>query len=231
METFKTSPMPVLTRLLGEADLSQLVNLRECILNGIKSSELYLREDDEFDFLTKHLALSGRTVGVFKDGELIAYGIVKLDGDPIEGGTLSGQFNLILRITKSAIMQSSMVKKEYRGLGLQGHLLRFRERIGRERGCETMFSQVSLANSYSRENLLTNRYVIVGIVRHSNGSVRHVFAKSIDRSFYSCDASSTGTWVDAKNINEQEQLFEKGFVATRDDFSERLRFIKHNLTI
>lgn len=165
---------PTDARHVGDLDLQLLraehvpavLQLRNQVLGALTEPDLYVREYDEVGFVTQHCGPRGDTIGVFDQGQLVAYAMLGLP--PVDDPDHLGE---PLKLPHSAwprvaYVASCMVLPSHRGQGLQRSLLAARFALAQTRGRDICVAMVSLHNSASRHNLLKEgmRVAWVGLV-------------------------------------------------------------------
>lgn len=144
---------------MGPKDLGALIDLRSHVLANLPVPDIYVREDNEAEFLLDHFGRNGETIGLYLPGEngsrqLVAYAMVgfpRADDPHNLGRTIGLPSN---QLGKIGIIASCMVDPRWRGQGMQHELLRLRQILCVGHGRRLCMSMVSLHNDASRHNMM-----------------------------------------------------------------------------
>jgi hypothetical protein len=195
------------TRLLTIADLATLERLHHDILARTPAGTVAL---ETTEFLAAHLGADGYTVGLFCEGQLIAYGILGLSGAAHEriGGLLGLSAQSCERL---AVLDGVGVVPAFRGHGLHGYLNRVRGALARRHGRPLLAASAAPANSVSWRNLMRSGLEVRGLARMFGGHWRYLMLR--DESGIPADRPAE--FVEALDIPRQQQLLDLGYRGVR----------------
>lgn len=165
-------------RVLDIKDLDHIMELQDIILEGLENKELYApTERDEFiNYLNKGAKIIGYTD---ENEELIAMAVY------IKKGYEEGNYGYDLGISgknllKIGQVESTVVRSDYRGNGLQKRLCEKIEEIAKDDEVKILTSTASPYNKYSVNTFTNLGYEIKKEKFKYGGLRRYVMAKNID---------------------------------------------------
>ena len=193
---------PSETRLLTIADLDTLERVHRDIVADAPQGTVAL---ETTEFLAGHLGAEGQTVGLFSEGQLVAYGILGLSGAAHRRlGDLLGLS--AQRCERLAILDGIGVVPAFRGRGAHGYLNRVRDAIADRHGRQLIAASAAPANPVSWRNLMRLGLEIRGLARMFGGHWRYLMLR--DES--SIPAGAAAELVDALDIAPQQRLLDLG---------------------
>lgn len=160
-----------MSRLLGEADLAQVLALHELSLSLARKPGLI--KPDAPQFFAEHLAARGRILGEFDGDRLIAYAVLGLPnpGDPNFADDLGLPEAEKPRV---AHLAGAAVHPDWRGRGLQRRLTAKRLELAARLGRVHAISTVSPFNYFSWRNLIAHGLVVRRLIVKYGGHLRYV---------------------------------------------------------
>lgn len=165
---------------LKKLDLSyidKIMKLQEEVVEGLENKEVYYSSSkEEFEKIIKEL---GEIIGyVTLDNELISLGVYCKYGLDKEnyGYDIDLKGDELLKVSH---IESTIVKKEYRGNNLQKAMCLKLEEIGKNKGSKIMMATASPYNPYSVNTFKSLGYKIVKDKIKYSGLRRYVFMKNI----------------------------------------------------
>jgi RimJ/RimL family protein N-acetyltransferase len=195
------------TRLLTIADLDALELVHRDIVDRAPLGTV-ARETTEF--LASHMGAEGCTVGLFLEGQLIAYGILGLSG--AAHGRLGGLLGLSgEERERMAILDGVGVVSAFRGRGAHAHLNRVRGALADRHGRQLIAATAAPANPASWRNLMRFGLEIRGLARMFGGHWRYLMLRDESRT----RAASPVEFADALDIPRQQRLLDLGWRGVR----------------
>lgn len=156
-------------------DLSTILNLQETIFQGLDNPSILRRNTKEI--FAQCLEESNCTIGVY-DGEKMAGVIILVEPS---GGETDLRKNLKCHTVENAAdFKLVMIRKEYRGLGLQHSLMWVLEKIAYQKGYKYLCVSVSPDNPYSRRNIINSGYEFDHQEVLYGGLEREVYVKKLE---------------------------------------------------
>ena len=190
------------TRLLTIADLETLERVHHDIIGRAPSGTVALETSE---FLAGHLGAEGYTVGLFLEGQLIAYGILGLSGAAHE--RLGKLLDLSAQERERlAVLDGVGVVPAFRGRGAHGYLNRVREALAGRHGRQLIAASAAPANSVSWRNLMRLGLQVRGLARMFGGHWRYLMLRDESR----VPADAPAEFVDALDITHQQWLLDRG---------------------
>ena len=190
------------TRLLTTADQGDLERVHRDIVDRAPLGTV-ARETSEF--LASHLGADGYTIGLFFEGQLVAYGILGLSG--AAHGRLAGLLGLSAqRCERLAVLDGIGVVPAFRGRGAHRYLNRVREALADRHGRQLIAASAAPANPVSWRNLMLQGLEVRGLARMFGGHWRYLMLR--DES--SIPACAPAELVDALDIARQQRLLDLG---------------------
>jgi hypothetical protein len=190
------------TRLLTIADLDTLERVHHDIVARAPLGTVAL---ETTEFLAGHFGAEGHTVGLFLEGQLIAYGILGLSGAAHE--RLAKLLGLSAQERKRlAVLDGIGVVPAFRGHGAHGYLSHVREALAGRHGRPLLAASAAPANGVSWRNLMRLGLEVRGLARMFGGHWRYLMLR--DDSCVPADAPAV--FVDALGIEHQQRLLDRG---------------------
>jgi hypothetical protein len=190
------------TRLLTIADREALERVHRDIVARAPVGTVAL---ETTAFLAGHLGADGCTVGLFFDGQLIAYGILGLSG--AAHGRLADLLGLSAqRRDRLAVLDGVGVVPALRGRGAHRYLNRVRETLAERHGRQLLAASAAPANPVSWRNLMRLGLEVRGLARMFGGHWRYLMLR--DESSFPADAPAE--IVGALDIARQQRLLDLG---------------------
>lgn len=163
-------------KLLDESYIDKIVELQHEIIEGLENKDLYADSGRE-NFLIS-LRGFGKVIGcVTEDDELIALGVYANYKDDKENYGYDMNLNKE-EILKVGQIESTVVRKPYRGNGLQRIICEIIEEISRKNGDKIIGATVAPENLYSLNNFIKEGYEIV-IEKIKYGNYRRYILKKV----------------------------------------------------
>ena len=165
-----------MSRLLGEADLPQVLELHGLSLS--LAAKPCLVKPDEPRFFAEHLQARGRILGIFDGARLVAYAVLGL---PNPGGyNLGADLELpAAELPGVAHLAGAAVHPDWRGRGLQRRLTAERLALARRFGRAHVISTVSPFNHFSWRNLLAHGLLVRRLTSKYGGHLRYVLHREL----------------------------------------------------
>jgi hypothetical protein len=190
------------TRLLLITDLDALERVHHDIVGRAPLGTVAL---ETTEFLAGHLGAEGHTVGLFVEGQLIAYGILGLSGTAHE--RLAKLLGLSAQERKRlAVLDGVGVLPAFRGHGAHGYLSHVREALASRHGRPLLAASAAPANSVSWRNLMRLGLEVRALARMFGGHWRYLMLR--DDSYVPADVPAE--FVDALSIEHQQRLLDHG---------------------
>ena len=158
-----------------EGDVKTICELQRNVIESLEDKEL-LRENtrEMFEHCIKDPNLS---IGVFRGDELVAVAILVDEKNNKEDLSL----NLVkYHVNNAANLKLVMIKKEYRGNGLQSALMWIIEKIAFNRGYTHLCTTVSPKNVHSTNNIKSAGYKYDHSAIKYEYLARDIYVKDID---------------------------------------------------
>lgn len=199
-------------RVLNEADVPALIELRNTVLSQLRDPDLYVREADEAAFMRALCGPAGQTYGVFDGERVIAYGAIGFPAAAAEDnlGKVMGYAPEVC--AQVAHVASCMVLPAYRGHGLQRLLLRARFALALASGRRYAVAMVSLKNFESRHNML-RQGMQVRWVGEVDGLQRQLLVRDL---LIEAQPATMTRWLDAADWEQQCALSARGWWGWRE---------------
>ena len=211
-------PPPAHTlRALTAADLPALHRLHDDVLRALPDPALFRLFGGAERFLADHLGARGRSLGVFAQEELVAYGSLTrptaadLDNYAADLGWQAD------RAGRVALLSAAMVHPSQRGQGLHRTLIDGRLRLAAELGAPELLVRAAPANAISRRTLLSHGFAVAWLGVQREGSLRHVLWRPIGGPAWvgPSQDDSAFTWAAAEDLAEQQRLLREGLLGVR----------------
>jgi hypothetical protein len=194
-------------RFLQSADFSLVASFRDYVLSRLSNPDHYRREEDEEDFIRRHLDERGCTIGLFGKHELVAIasmGLAEYDD------TSWLRHVTTRRPLEVAWMSATMIHPSWRGKGLQDFFIKQRMAEAMRRGREGFIAMTSPTNHYSWSNLMKNNMQVRSIVKlHESADRFLLFGSATER--FDWDERSVVA-LRPHDVDAQRVLIGAGFV-------------------
>lgn len=206
-------------RALAAADLPALQLLNQAVAAALPDPGAFRLFGGAESFFAAHLGARGSSMGVFDGGALCAYGaLTRPRADDVDNyaGDLGWPPE---RAGSVALLSAAMVALVRRGLGLHQALIGARLELAAELGHAEALARAAPGNARSRRNLLEAGFAIVWLGTQAEGSLRHIYWRSLADGV----AHMRGpiTWVAAADFAAQQALLRQGQLGvasrTQDD--------------
>lgn len=214
-----TRPLPPghSLRALTADDLPALHRLHDDVLRALPDPGLFRLFGGAEKFLADHLGARGRSLGVFAQERLVAYGSVTLPAaDDLDNyaGDLGWSSE---RAGGVALLSAAMVHPSHRERGLHRTLIASRIDLARALGVPELLVRAAPANAVSRRTLLSHGFAVAWLGVQREGSLRHVFWRPIDGPAWTPPASGEAAfaWAAADDLEEQKRLLAEGWIGVR----------------
>ena len=163
-------------------ELDNILKLQDIIFEELENPSILRRNTTQI--LAQCLEEPNVTIGVFDQNNLI--GLIILVEPTGEETDL--RKNLKCHIINSAAdFKLIMIKKEYRGYGLQRSLMWLLEKIAYTKGYKFLCVSVSPDNKYSRSNIINAGYEFDHQEYLYGGLIREVYVKKLKVRNYNAD--------------------------------------------
>ena len=207
-------PQGHVLRALAPADLPALHALHGAVLRALPDPAMFRLFGGAEKFLADHLAARGCSLGVFADGDLVAYGSLTrpapddLDNYAVDMGWPRA------RAGRVALLSAAMVHPSHRVQGLHRVLIARRIELARELGAPELLVRAAPANAVSRRTLLSHGFAVAWLGVQREGSLRHVLWRPIDAPAWTAPASGEPAlaWAAADDLAEQQRLLREGWL-------------------
>ena len=214
-----TRPLPPGHRLrtLTAADLPALHQLHDAVLRALPEPGLFRLFGGAERFLADHLGARGRSLGVFADDALVAYGSLTRPA-PDDVDNYAGDLGWPAeRASRVALLSAAMVHPTHRVQGLHRTLIASRIELARELDVPELLVRAAPANAVSRRTLLSHGFAVAWLGVQREGSLRHVLWRPIDRPAWMGPTTGDPTlvWARADDLTEQQRLLAAGWIGVR----------------
>lgn len=204
-------------RLLTLEDVGIVKNMRHEVLTALENPDYYRPAREAPDFVERHLAGRGLTMGVFDGDRLVAFGALGLPqpGDHNRGETVPLPPS---ELNQVADMASGMVAPGYRGRGLHHWLIRWRVSEAVAQGRRHLVTHSSLNNHVSWQHLAVYGLFAKRLLHVSDEIKRFVIHRDVRQSV-TFDPSSCVT-AGIADIARLDELMQSGLWVmdkTRDE--------------
>jgi len=204
-------------RELTRADLPALLELNRAVVAALSDPGLFRLFGGAEKFLADHLGARGRSLGVFAQDGVVAYGSLTrpapddLDNYAVDLGWPPE------RAGRVALLSAAMVHPTHRVQGLHRALIAGRMALARELGVRELLVRAAPANAVSRRTLLSHGFAVAWLGVQREGSLRHVLWRPVDGPAWSAPASGEPTlaWVSAEDHAGQQRLLAEGWLGVR----------------
>lgn len=144
--------------VLKEADIPLMMDLQETVLDSLPSHKKhFIAHRNREDFL-KFIQSEGAVIGLKHDENLVAYSIVQFP-KKISSTDFDPKIQ-IEDISKTALLKSTLVHPDYRGLSLQKTLIDARIEQASLNDKTWIICEVDIKNAASIKNLLAKGFMI-----------------------------------------------------------------------
>ncbi len=206
--------------LVNREFLFEALELQEVVINSLPSEETYKRDTKEF--IEECLEEGGLLIGVFVEGQMIAYRFINFPGT--EERNFGRDLNLKEEeLLKVVHFESTLVHPEFIGNGFQRKTYILGEAMIRELGFKYACTLISPKNFYSVNNILKVGLAIKKLKsKYANaydgeGKLRYILYKDISKTD---DLEYMKTIsVDSKNIEKQIELLDLGYVGCKAELT------------
>ena len=162
--------------LCGEDSLEEICTIQEETFRTMDNPELLRRNSKEA--LLACLREPHTTLGAYYGGRMAAFAVLYLAQDSAE--SLGRDIGVAEEeLSKVANVKLVIVRKEFRGNGLQRLLTQRLEEIARDQGIQTLCATVSPANDYSKRNFEALGYRFYACKTKYGNLKRNIYVKSI----------------------------------------------------
>lgn len=164
-------------RILNESHIDQIMKLQKEIIDGLEIRELYA--DSSKESFEECIKGEGKIVGCFTEEDgLVAMGVYAVYGYDEEnyGYDLGLKGEELLKVGQ---IESTIVKKEYRGNKLQNIICNIIEEFAKEDNMKIIGATVSPINKYSLNTFVNNGYTIEDEKIKYGGYRRYILKKEI----------------------------------------------------
>ena len=204
-------------RALTAADLPALHRLHEDVLRALPDPGLFRLFGGAERFLADHLGARGRSLGVFANEDLVAYGSLTrpaADDTDNYAGDLAWTPE---RAGRVALLSAAMVHPSHRGEGLHRTLIDGRIRLAADLGAPELLVRAAPANAVSRRTLLSHGFAVAWLGVQREGSLRHVLWRPIDGPAWVGPTSDDAAfaWAAADDLAGQQRLLAEGLLGVR----------------
>lgn len=155
--------------------LNKMLELQEDVIAGLDNPDILRRNTEET--LIPCFKKPSLVLGAFYDDKLIAFGILYVAGEDREN--LAFSLDNYDDPYTYANIKVVMVKKDFRGNGLQRKFIRIFEEYSRGIGIKTLLSTVSPDNHYSCNNLELCGYTVIKRLKKYGGKDRYIYIKTL----------------------------------------------------
>jgi GNAT superfamily N-acetyltransferase len=203
---------------LSVSDLDAIYALHLKATGAVGRSDLIKPETR--DFFERILNGGGRIVGVKRDDELVAYGVLQLELPPSEDARPVLGLAPADRLAKLA---GASVLPEIWGGGIHDVLIGERVEQARRLGVTHLYSTSAPGNARSWENLLGAGFAVRAVIEKYGGHARFILHRDLAAAE---PAMGEGIWCSASDIERQRELLAAACIGTHwrklDDGSREL---------
>ncbi len=209
-------------KLIGEDHLSQILELQDIVIRNIKLPEIF--QSDSKEFFKEELKKGGKIIGVFSEGELIAYRFITMP----KGNAMNLGVDLGLpkkELDKVGHLETTIVHPDYRGNGLQRKTLFVALDIFDHLGYYHICSTISPKNYHSLKNVMAGGLVIKKLKDKYGGKLRYILHRNLKEDLLTQYKNNVD--IDNVELVRRERLLEKGFVgykALKKDIGFTVRY-------
>ncbi|AQU81288.1 MULTISPECIES: hypothetical protein [unclassified Halomonas] len=199
--------MKYVVRELEPLHEKEILELREKVLNSLEDKDFYIPEDDQSDFILSHFPPNGRTLGVFKDLKLIAYGAILFKSSSSENN-LSSISGLNEKLSLNIVDFSAfMTHPDFRGEGLHKKLLNECDKVADSYNKKAYLAMISTKNFISLKNFLAVGFRIEAICKpcENHNNLRFIVAKTEN-----FKPSPPSTFVDIDDVDGHRRELKSG---------------------
>ena len=161
---------------IGTPHLSDLIAVQEDAFAEMPDKRILRRNSESVleDCLKNHYVM-----GAFHCDELVGFGVLYFAGDGSEN-LVQHAYDTVDDYDCYANMKLVIVKRKYRGHGLQRSIMSSLENIPAQREVREVFATVSPENIHSEANLLAMGYRKIKLLKNKyDGADRNLFSKTI----------------------------------------------------
>jgi GNAT superfamily N-acetyltransferase len=163
-------------RQLDTKDYEAVVALRDAVLNTLPDPDMYVREDDEEEFVRGHLNVFGESLGYFDGDDLVAY--LALTTDLVASGE-DVEFAACTPTSDDVVFAAAMVLPSYQGRSLHRAGITRHLAIAEERGAHRGFAQISPRNHRSLQNYFSHGFRCTQAVSYPDGRRRLLLERDL----------------------------------------------------
>ena len=204
-------------RALTAADLPALHRLHDDVLRALPDPGLFRLFGGAERFLSDHLGARGRSLGVFAQEGLVAYGSLTLPTAADLDNYAADLGWPADRAGRVALLSAAMVHASQRGQGLHRTLINGRIRLAADLGAPELLVRAAPANAVSRRTLLSHGFAVAWLGVQREGSLRHVLWRPIGGPAWAGPSldDSAFTWAAAEDLAGQQRLLREGLLGVR----------------
>lgn len=191
---------------LSVSDLDAIYALHLQATGAVGRSDLIKPESR--DFFKRILGGDGRIVGVMRDDELVAYGVLQLELPPSEDARPILGLAPADRLAKLA---GASVLPDIWGGGIHDVLIGERVEQARRLGVAHLYSTSAPGNTRSWENLLGAGFAVRALIEKYGGHARYILHRDLAAAE---PAMGHGIWCPAGDIERQRELLAAARIGT-----------------
>ncbi|MDQ8737668.1 GNAT family N-acetyltransferase [Paenibacillus sp. LHD-38] len=163
-------------RRLGNEEIADLNALMVDVMSRLPSQELFAMDDE--DYFHDYVLENGEIYGAYLAGKLVAYSVLTFPKQT--ENNLGREFGVPEKeLSDVGFLEATVVHESARGLGLQRHFHRLREKRARENGCRYLYSTVHPDNHASISNLESEGFNLSFTRLMYKGKLRHCYIKRL----------------------------------------------------
>ncbi len=198
-----SAAVPYVGRWLEPQEVGGVIALHHVVREAV-APDLLCRETEAF--FHEHCSACGRILGLFADGEMIAYGVLGLPAANQE--SFADQFGLtVQQRAEVATIDGAGVLPRWRGNGLQRRLVAARIEAARLAFRRIAVSTVAPGNLPSLRNLLAEGLTIRAL-RPAFGGLRFLVRRDLD---LSPKPAMEGRWIALADTADAAQALISGY--------------------
>jgi GNAT superfamily N-acetyltransferase len=161
---------------LGHMEVSNIRALMVDVISRLPSQNLFAMDDE--NYLYVHIQEKGEIYGAYHKGEIVAYSVLAFPGR--SESNLGREFGVPEQeLPHVAILDATVVHESVRGLGLQRHFHKLREKRARENGYRYLYSTVHPQNLVSIKNLESEGFTLQFSRPMYGGKPRYCYVKPL----------------------------------------------------
>lgn len=165
-------------RKLTEENIPDLLDFQEIIFSEDENAKETLRRNT-YETFFPCFAPPSLVLGVFYEENMIAFGILYVAGEDHENLAYSLDNHELLNVKEYANFKIVIVKKDFRGNGIQSILMKKFEEYAKSIGMKVILATASPKNKYSTNNFDKGGYQLIKVIKKYGGLTRNLYGKEL----------------------------------------------------